>query len=126
MCAICCQQANSLNDGEFLLQFYKTLERKDRWFLIREIDLESVSSACGFTQGAYNQASASSVAATVVVTATHAGSTTTVSAASSAKATGASAASGSSASSSKNAAPAPTGMGAAGLLAGAIVAGLAL
>ncbi|KIW09348.1 uncharacterized protein PV09_00249 [Verruconis gallopava] len=98
MCAICCQQANSLGD-----------------------DLKSISSACGFTQGTYNQASASSVAATVVVTATYSGKTTTLSAAATASATS------SSASSSKNVAPAPT-MQAAGLLAGAgaVAAGLIL
>jgi len=37
-------------------------------------DLSSVSQACGFTNAAYNQASASSVAAKVTVTATKPGS----------------------------------------------------
>jgi len=97
-CAICCQQNNKQSS-----------------------DLSSVSSACSFTQGAYNQVSASSVAATIVVTATHASSTVTLSSGSPASGTAKATGSGS----SKNGAPMQT-MAPAGLLAAAAIAGMVL
>lgn len=93
------------------------------------VDLRSISAACSFTEGAYAQLSASSVAATVVVTATHSGDVLTTSPTTpeaTAASTSASLASSSAATGSGNAAPAAT-MHAAGLLAGAgLAAGLLL
>jgi hypothetical protein len=42
------------------------------------VDLKSISSECGFTQTNYNQASATKMAATVIVTATKPGSNSVV------------------------------------------------
>ncbi|KAF2434814.1 hypothetical protein EJ08DRAFT_431443 [Tothia fuscella] len=55
LCTICLTQTNALTDN-----------------------IKSISSECGFVNTAYNQASASSLAATILVTATKAGSTQVV------------------------------------------------
>ncbi|QDS70136.1 hypothetical protein FKW77_005689 [Venturia effusa] len=86
-------------------------------------DLSSVSSACGFTSGAYNQASASSLAAKVTVTATKSGNAVVTLNPTAEVATG----TGSVATTSSQGA-APTGMagGSAGLVGTALEVALAM
>ena len=104
------ESTNAFNHGSQLLTIRK--------------DLSSVSSACGFTNAAYNQATASSLAAKVTVTATKPGSNQVVTlnpTAASATATGA-------VTTTSSKAAAATGMkgGKAGLVGTALEVALAM